>query len=106
MLIINDRRDEAVRSEDIVHISQGTNCAVVAWTILCRNSKEPDIFLGRYESPEQAGKAFNQLVDALVMGDDILFRMPRRDDPGMKVDSVSRSSGLAYRQGKTNGKNH
>ena len=106
MIIINDNRTEAVRAADIVHISQGDNKTIVAWSILAVSRKEPDIFLGRYDSTEAAGIAFRMLIEALREQDDDIFFMPERNDPALKVNTAKTASVLSYRQGKTNGKNH
>lgn len=106
MLIINDNKSEAVRAEDIVHISQGDNKTIVAWSILAVNRKEPDIFLGRYDSSESAGIAFRLLIDAMQNAEKDVFYMPHKDDAQVKVNTAKSASILSYRQGKTNGKNH
>ena len=105
MLIVNDNRTEVVRAEDIVHIMQGDNRRIVARTILCKDSPKPDVFLGSYESSEQAGIALNMLLEAMLDGRDVFF-MPVSTDPALKVNTHKSTGGLSYRQGKTNGKNH
>lgn len=106
MLIVNSAKTECVRSSDLVHLSQGDNCCVVAWSILAHGGKTPDIFLGRYDNPETAGIAFRMLIDAIAEDRSEVFYMPEKNDPAFKINTQKHASGLSYRQGKTNGKNH
>jgi len=105
MLIVNENRTEVFRASDIVHISQGENGCIVGWSILAHNSKQPDLYFGRYDSPEAAGIALRCLIDAMVSDVD-LFQMPSKNDSVVSVNTAKSASGLSYRQGKTNGKNH
>lgn len=104
MLIVNANRTEVFRASDIVHISQGDNCCIVGWSVLAQNSKQPDLFFGRYDSPESAGRALSFLIKAIVSDNELYF-MPIKDDPAIAVNTAKSASVLSYRQGKTNRKN-